>query len=385
LDFTFDRSIQEKIRSVSSKCDLEYWKQVDQEGKFPTEYWNYLAESGLFGILIGQKWGGMERGLLDLALAVEETSERYAGLGSYLYLSGSLVSSIISSNASDEMKREFLPKLAKGQLKISIALSEEDSGLDALSISTKAIKMGEHNYSLKGSKTFVNNADLADYLIIFARTSEMSPSQKKSFGVSMFLVEAKDPKIRRRKLSKLGLNFVNSFSLDFEDLLVSETRALGEIDNAWHKIIEIFDMDKILTSASLIGTGRLALSEASKWAKKRAVFGKLIGSNQGVQFPLADAVAQLEVSEGMTLKAASLVDQKKSFANEAAFALLSSSTAATAATDRALQAFGGHGYYKEYNVERFWRDVRAHRVHPISEELLLASIAQRSLGLPKSY
>ncbi len=385
MDFTFDRSIQEKIRSVSSKCDLEYWRQVDQEGKFPTEYWNCLAESGLFGVLIEQKWGGMERGLLDLALAVEETSERYAGLGSYLFLSGCLVSSIISSHSSAEMKNELLPKLARGQLKISIALSEESSGLDALSINSKANKMGEHTYSLSGSKAFVNNADLADYLIIFARTSEINPSQKKSFGVSMFLVEAYDPKIKKRKLSKLGMNFVNSYSIDFEDLTVSESRVLGEVDKAWRNIVGIFDMDKILTAASLIGTGRLALSEASKWAKKRTVFGKLIGSNQGVQFPLADAVAQLEVSEGMTFKAASLVDQKKNFGNEAAFALLSSATATTAATDRALQAFGGHGYYKEYNVERFWRDVRAHRVHPVSEELLLASIAERSLGLPRSY
>lgn len=385
LDFTVDHAIQDEIGKVSSKFDLDYWKKVDHENKFPSEYWDSLANNGLFGILIEQKWGGMEKGILDLTLAVEETSQHYAGLGSYLYLSGSLVSRIFSRNASEKLKAEILPELAKGKLKISIALSEEESGQDASSIQTKASRKDHSSYLLSGTKTFVNNVDLADYLIVFARTTDAASAQKKSLGVTMLLVDAKDSRIRKTRLERLGMNFVNSFSIEFQDLIVESSNVLGEIDKAWYNIVDIFNMDRILTAASLVGTGRLALEEASSWAKKRSVFGKLIGSNQGIQFPLADAAAQLEVSETMTLKAASLADQGKKFANEASFALLSSTNAASSATDRALQTFGGHGYYKEHNVERFWRDVRAHKVHPISEELLLASISERSLGLPKSY
>jgi acyl-CoA dehydrogenase len=181
------------------------------------------------------------------------------------------------------------------------------------------------------------------------------------------------------------MNFVNSFAIDFQDLVVEDSMILGALGRAWYNIVDIFNLDRILTAASLVGTGRLALNQASDWARKRTVLGRVIGSNQGIQFPLADAFAQLIVAESMALKAASLADQEKNSANEASYSLLTASSAATAATDRAVQTLGGHGYYKDYHVERLWRDVRAHRLHPISEELLLASIAERSLGLPRSY
>lgn len=385
MDFSIDFSLKDEMRKVSSKYDLAYWRQIDQKVQFPNEYWDSLANAGLFGLIIDKKWGGMEKGILNLCLAVQETSERYSGLGSYLYLSGSLVSAIFSRHGTEEQKRQLLPKLAKGELKISIALTEELSGFDATALQTKATKLADEKYSLSGTKMFVNNADLADYLIIFARTADLDQHSKKSSDISMFLVDAHNPAIKKRKLERLGMNFVNSFELNFLDLVVGGSSLIGEAGNAWHNIIQIFGLDRILTSASLVGTGRLALNQAADWSKKRTVFGKVIAANQGIQFPLADCAAQLEVAEALTFKAASLADQGKSYSNEAAYALLSSSTGATAATDRALQTFGGHGYYKDYDVERFWRDVRAHKVHPVSEELLLATIAERSLGLPKSY
>jgi acyl-CoA dehydrogenase len=385
LDFSINDSIREQVRSASSKYDVSYWRQIDQERQFPYEYWNSLARAGLFGIIIEKKWHGMERGILDLLLAVEETSEQFSGLGSYLYLSGSLVAEIFSRHGTEGQKKSLLPKLAKGELKISIALAEELTGFDASSIETKATLVQSGKYALSGSKTFVTNADLADYLVIFARTSKPDSSLKRSLGVSMFLVDADNSALKMKKLERLGMNFVNSLAIHFQDLIVEESNLIGELGKAWYDIIEIFNLDRVLTAASLVGTGKLALKQASDWAKKRTVFGKVIGSNQGIQFPLADAAAQLEVAEALSLKAASLADQGKNFASEAAYALLCSTSAASAATDRALQTLGGHGYYKDYDVERFWRDVRAHKVHPVSEELLLASIAERSLGLPKSY
>jgi acyl-CoA dehydrogenase len=374
------------MRRVSHKFDLPYWKEIDQQERFPHEYWNALASAGLFGFIIEKRWGGLEKSNLDLFLAVEETAEHFSGAASYLFLSGSLVSRIFSFHGSEEQKALFLPKLAAGELKISIALTEESSGFDASSIESQAVKMQSGQYSLRGSKTFVTNADLADYIIIFARTATPDTSDsKKNIGLSMFVVEANHPLIKKRKLDRLGMRFVNSFEIEFNDLVIDSSKLIGEAGKAWYEIIDIFNMDRVLTAASLIGTGRLALNEASAWAKKRTIFGRTIGSNQGIQFPLADAAAELEASEAISLKAASLADQRKKFSNEAAFALLSSSNAASIATDRALQAFGGHGYYTDYHVERLWRDVRAYKVHPISEELILAQIAERALGLPKSY
>jgi acyl-CoA dehydrogenase len=384
LDFNLDDWITKKMNGVSRKFDDAYWREISRSRKFPDKYWDALAGEGLFGVLIENKYGGIERGLVDLCLATKESAEHYAGLGSYLYLSGSLVSKIFSENATPEMKEDLLPKLARGQLKISIALTEEESGQEVSAIQTKATKCAKEEFVISGSKTFVNNADLADYLLIFARTKVIG-SVKKTSGLTMFLAEADSKAIKKKKLEKLGMDFVNNFSVKISDLRVSSSRIVGVEDEAWHNIVKIFNMDRVATSASLTGTGRLALSHASKWAKDRKVFGKSIGANQGIQFPLADAIAQIEIAEAMMLKAASLADQGKTFANEANYALLESSGASQVATDRALQTLGGHGYYRDYDVERYWRDVRVYKLHPISEEMLLASIAERSLGLPRSY
>jgi acyl-CoA dehydrogenase len=386
MDFDFDSSMKEVMAKHSSAFSSSYWREVCLEKRFPTEYWNAIAASGLFGILVEKKYGGMAKGILDLALAVEETAERFAGLASYLYLSECLTAEIFTRLGTESQKREFLPKLASGNVKMSIALSEENSGLDASAIKSTATKSSVDSYLLSGKKAFVNNVDQADYLIFFARTKSIEEAGKKMSGMTMFLVPVQDNKnIRARKLEKIGFDFVNNFSIEVEDLKVDQDQILGRPDLAWYDMINVFNLDRIMTSASLVGTARLALTQASEWAKNRIVFGRPIGSNQGIQFPLADSIAQVEAARAMLLKAASLADQGKNFVNEPNYSLISSSNAALTATDRALQSFGGHGYYKEYDVERYWRDVRLHKFHPVSEELLLASIAERSLGLPKSY
>ena len=385
MDYIQDETMRKEMARVSSRFDPSYWRAIYRENRFPDEYWEALSSSGLFGMLIEKRWGGLEKTPLDLALAVEETAERYAGLASYLYLSGSLVSTIFSRNGTEKQKSDVLPKIARGQVKISIALTEESSGFDSSAIQTVAKRDPNGGYAISGTKNFVNNVDKADYLVLFARTTPLNESQKKSLGVTMFLVNAKSKEIKPRKLDKIGWNFINNFSIQINDLVVPEESVIGEKDRAWYNVVESFNLDRIMTSASLVGTGRLALNQAVEYANKRVVFGKLIGSNQGLQFPMADAVAQLLTAEAMTMKSASLATSGAGFVNEANYSLQTSETAATSATERAMQALGGHGYYKDYDVERYWIDVRAHKVHPISEELLLASIAERSLGLPKSY
>lgn len=384
MDFTFDRSIIDRIRTVSSKFDQVYWREISKKKEFPSEYWEALARDSLLGLVVPNEYGGMGRSLLDLVLATSETAERYAGIGSYLFLSGCLVSTLFSKS-SQSQRNEILPRLAKGEIKISLALSEETSGFESIAIQTNAVKSGS-GYVLDGSKTFVNNVDRTDYLVIFARTKKVAETGgKKSIGVSMFLVPTGDKNIHCRKLEKLGWDFVNNFDLDFHDLKVPQDALVGEEDIAWHNALESFNLDRVATAASLVGTGRLVIKTASDYARGRVVFGKPVGSNQGIQFPLAEAAARLITAEAATLKAASLQGKGASFIETANFALCQAVRAASFATERALQTFGGHGYYTEYDVERYWRDVRAYKVHPISEELLLASIAERSLGLPRSY
>lgn len=384
MDFAYDHVIVDRIRAISSKYNSTYWREICRRHEFPHEYWDSLARDGLFGLVVPQEYRGMGRSLLELVLATAETAERYAGIGSYLFLSGCLVSTIFSKSSS-EQKKEILPKLAKGEIKISLALSEERSGFQATALETRAEKtLG--GYLLSGSKRFVNNVDRSDFLVIFARTKKKEEAGgKRSAGVSMFLVSSSDEKIRKKKLDKLGLDFVNNFDIEFGDLKVSDQALVGELDNAWYNAVDSFNMDRVATAASLVGTGRLALNGAAEHAKNRVVFEKSIGSNQGIQFPLADAAAKLIAAENLTLKAATLIGKGGMFVEAANLALYHSIRAASSATEKALQTFGGHGYYIDYNVERYWRDVRVHKVHPISEELLLATIAERSLGLPRSY
>jgi acyl-CoA dehydrogenase len=379
-----DQSVVARMRKVSSEFDVSYWRDVSKEHRFPVEYREAIAKTGLFGILVEKRWGGMEKGLVDLALAAQETAERYAGLGSYLYLSGSLTPMIFAKTASMEWKEKNMPSFARGELMVSIALAEEASGLDALSIETTAERTSDH-FVITGKKMFVTNAETASFLLLFARTGSRGEGGKKSGGISMFLVDPGDPAIKKTKLEKLGLDFNTIHSIEFKGLKVGQESLVGSIGEAWKSIREVFVMDRVLTSASLVGTGKLSVRQASEYVGRRTVFGRPVGSNQGVQFPLADAIAQLLTAEAMVLKAASRVDSKESFEDEANFALLESASAAQVATDRALQALGGHGYLKDYDQERYWRDVRVHRLHPITEELLLATVAEKCLGLPKSY
>ncbi|MDA4111290.1 MAG: acyl-CoA/acyl-ACP dehydrogenase [Thaumarchaeota archaeon] len=383
MDFEYDRSVVAKVEAISSEYDEKYWREKCRNSQFPDEYWNSISKAGLFGLMIEEKWGGMGRSLLDLALGTQETAERYSGLGSYLFLSGCLVSTLFAKS-SEEQKSKILPKLATGDLKISIALSEEKSGSDSTSLESKALKTSK-GFDLSGSKRFVNNVDRADYLIVFARTIPIENSGKKSKGLSMFLVPASSPGIKKKKLDKLGMDFINNFDIEFHGLHVSDDDIVGELDNGWYNAVDSFNLDRVATAASLIGAGRLAVNDAADHSKKRIVFGKALGSNQGIQFPLAEAMAQLITAEALMLKACSLAGKSQNFTNFANLALLEAESAASYATDRALQTFGAHGYYKDYDVERYWRDVRVHKIHPISEELLLSVIAERQLGLPKSF
>ena len=372
-----------KMEAVSSKFDKKYWREIYKNSDFPDEYYRGLADAGMFGLLADPKLGGLGKNILDLSLATQETSQRYAGLASYLFLSGCLLPTLFA-RSSEEQKQVIIPKLARGEIKVSLALAEENSGADSTSLETTALRTGK-GFELHGSKRFVNNVDRADYLIVFARTTPVEKTGKKSLGLSMFLVPASSPKIKRKKLEKLGFDFINNFDIEIRGLHVSERDLVGEMDRGWYNAVDSFNLDRVATAASLVGTGKLAVTEASEYSKKRVVFGKPVGSNQGIQFPLAEAMAQLIAAETMMLKACSLEGTGRRFADFANLALLQAESAANYATDRALQTFGAHGYYEEYDVERYWRDVRLHKVHPISEELLLTQIAERTLGLPRSF
>lgn len=376
--------VKERVRELVKDFSDSYWREKDRKHEFPEEFWSKLAAGRWFGIAIPQSYGGLGMGILELATAIEEMAKCGAGMGSYTLLTNALGSVLILRNGTEKLKNELLPKLVTGELKLALAHTEPQSGSDAFSLLTTATKV-DNFYIINGRKIFVNNSRIADLLILVARTCPLEAAPKKSYGLTIFLVDAKDATIHHKPLDKMGMNYFETNELTIEGLRVMETCVLGEVNKGWQSLVDVYNMDRILVAAMAVGTGTLALNKAVEYAKKRIVFGRAIGMNQGIQFQLAEAYTQLEVARLMVHKAALLCDQGKPYWKEATIAKYRSVEAALLAADVAIQVHGGYGYLRDYDVERHWRDLRQLKIGPISQELALALIGEHVLGLPPSY
>lgn len=369
----------EKVKELSSSFDVSYWRRIYSSRLFPEEYWNSIAKNGLFGFILDEKYGGMGRKFIELVHSTIIAARYYAGMGSYLFFSGALVGKLLE-HCKDSLRNGLLRRICESGLKVSIAATEEGSGSNILSISTFA-ERHSNGYRITGSKMFVANADVADYIIVFAITSKEEGNK----GITMFLVDADDKDIEKVKLEKVGMEFMNLFSLNINELDVSEDSIIGEIGDGWSVARSVFAMDRVLTSAALIGTANLALDTACKYATKRILSGKPIATNQAIQFPLADAAARLYGAEAFTLKAASIKPEERKFASYSNIALLLALESSWLAVDRAFQTLGGHAALIDYDLSRYWKDIRLMRLHPLPEEIICAIIAHKDLDLPKSY
>jgi acyl-CoA dehydrogenase len=376
--------VKECVKELAKDFPDNYWREKDKQHEFPKEFWLKLAEGRWFGIAVPEAYGGLGMGILELSAAIEEVSKCGAGMGSYILLTNALGSVLVLRNGTEEMKNELLPNLVAGKLKLALAHTEPLSGSDALSLTTTATRIDKH-YLINGRKVFVNNSRIADLLILVTRTCPIEAAPKKSYGLTIFLVDANDPTIHNKPMDKMGMNYFETNEISIEGLKVDESRILGEVNKGWQSLVDIYNMDRILVGAMAVGTGMLALSKAVEYAKKRIVFGRAIGMNQGIQFQLAEAYTQLEVARLMVYQAALLCDQGKPFWKEATIAKFRGVEAALFAADVAIQVHGGYGYLREYDVERYWRDLRQLKIGPVSQELTLALIGEHILGLPPSY
>lgn len=364
--------MQEK-ELFSSRFKPDYWRNVYQSKVFPDEFWNALSSSGMIGFLVSKHMGGFGRNISDFCTSVAKVARYYAGMGSYLFLSSALSSLAFERLGQEWMKSEILPNLITGKEKVCVALTEEASGLDANSIRTLAVRKGDY-FEITGSKMFVTNFDQCRYVLLFANTDK---------GKTVFVVDKEKHIINHEELRKAGLDFIKLFRINVDSIEVNKEYILGTEGNGLKEMRHIFMIDRLATASSLVGTGFLALDTAASYAKSRVVFNKSIGSNQGIQFALADSACRLLATDCIIDEASRLLECKdESYVN---IALLQAMVSSSLATDKALQAHGGHGYLEDYDVVRYWRDVRAYKVHPLSEEIVLASIASSCLGLPRTY
>ncbi|GAA2403238.1 acyl-CoA dehydrogenase family protein [Actinomadura vinacea] len=394
MDFDLPESaiaVREGVRAIAGKYGQDYWDECDTGKRWPEEVWRELVQGGWHSLAIPEEHGGAGQGLLELAVALESLAAGGAGgAASFMYLLTPAFGGLtIDRHGTEEQKREFLPAIAAGRLETCFAITEPDAGSNAIEITTRARREPGGDFLVGGQKIWISGVERADFMVLVARTVPAAEARPRTAGFTVLLVDVKeavaDGTLAYRPIPKLGTNTVASSMVFLDEVRVPADRVLGQVDQGFAVLWDILNPERILAAAGGVGSGELVLEIACSYARERAPFGKPIGANQGVAFPLAKVKAQLELARLMTYKAAWLWDRGRPCGSEANIAKLTASDAAWQAADRAFQTHGGMAYSLEYPVARMFRDARIAKNIPVAEEMVLAHIAQHELGLPKSY
>jgi len=390
MDFSLteeQKMISESARKVGERFGLEYWRELDARKSFPTEFWKAVCDAGLCGVALPEEYGGSGLGMVEVALIVEELAAAGGGatVGQLFMINPIFGGVSISRFGTDDMKRELLPKIISGEINCCMALTEPDAGSNSLEIKTFATRIG-NGWRLSGRKIWITGVDAAQKMLVVARTTKLEDAQRRTHGLSMFLIDVNRKGLTYAPIEKLGTNTLSSCNVFFDDVNVDDSELVGTLDNAWYELLDVLNTERIVTTAALVGGANLAIRLGVEFAKERRVFSnKPIAIYQGIQFPIAQHWAEIACARLMNLKAAALFDSGQPYGTEANVAKLIASQAASAAIERSMQTMGGMGYAKEMHLERLWRDTRLFRFAPISEEMILNFIATQNLGMPKSY
>jgi acyl-CoA dehydrogenase len=378
-------SIRSAVRSLCSQFPDEYWRDLDRRSEYPERFVRALTDAGWLGALIPTEYGGSGLGLTEAALIIEEINAsggNAAPAHAQMYTMGTLL-----RHGSDEQKRRYLPKIAKGELRLqAFGVTEPEAGSETTRIKTMAIRRGDR-YVVNGKKIFISRAQHSDLLLLLARTTSYEDVADKTQGLSVFLVDLRAAVASRRIVVRPIETMFNHHTTELfiDDLEVPASDLVGQEGMGFRHIIDSWNAERILIASESLGDGRWFVARASAYASQRVVFGRPIAANQGVQLPLAQAHARLEAATLMRDKAAWLFDHGRRCGAEANMAKLLASQAAWDAANSAIDAFGGYGFAREFDVERKFRETRLLLVAPIGNNLVLAYIGQHVLGMPRSY
>jgi acyl-CoA dehydrogenase len=393
VDFDLPEStvaVRDGVAAIGARYGLDYWDQCDADKRWPEEVWRELADGGWLGLAVPEEYGGGGQGLLELAVAAETLAESGAGAASsFLYLLTPAFGALtIARHGTELQKNALLPALAAGETETCFAITEPDAGSNAINISTQARRDGD-DFVVTGQKIWISGVERARYMVLVTRTIPAAEAKPRLNGFTILLVDIEEAvakgTLTYRPIPKLGTNTVASNMVYLDGVRVPAANVIGEVDQGFAVLWDILNPERIVAAAGSVGCGELALRVAVDYAKDRAPFGKPIGANQAVAFPLAQVSAQVELARLMTYKAAWLWDNHRPCGSEANIAKLTAAEASWQAADRMFQTHGGMAYSLEYPVARLFRDARIGKSIPVAEELILAHIAQHELGLPKSY
>ena len=375
--------IRESAHQLASKFDLDYWREKDENYKYPWEFINAFAEGGWLGAMTPVEYGGMGLGLEAASVMLQEAAyfggaNGASSLHFYIFPSGCII-----NHGTEAMKKRFLPDIATGKTIMCFGLTEPTAGVDTSRITTKAEKV-DGGWRINGQKVWITNAQNAHMVLLTARTSPRDPKRPLD-GITLFLADFDRKAIDARPIPKLARNAVDTNELFIKDLEVPDDRVVGEVGKGMSYLFSGLNPERIVVAYEVLGLGRRALEMASEYARTRIIFDRPIGQNQAIQHPLADSWIRMHAAQMVATEAAQLFDQGKSCAAEANAAKYLATEAAFEVCDRAMQTHGGYMYAKEYHIERMWRESRLLKVAPISQEMVLNFIAQKMLDQPKSY
>jgi alkylation response protein AidB-like acyl-CoA dehydrogenase len=390
VDFRFSSEEEDFRRTVRDWVEAKYPKlkanelegREDHDGSnFPRELWDDLAHEGFFGIGVDEAYGGQGGGAVIQSIFMEEIARSLAGL-SWLWGVTSFNAKSIQAFGSDELKAEFVPKLVTGEINVAIAVTEPSGGTDLLgAMRTTATRDGD-GFRINGAKIWSTMAHVADYLLLLATTSK--DPEKPARGKTLFLVDAKQDGVVARPIPKLGMRSVGSCEVQLDDAWVPANRVIGEVDKGWYHLLTTLNNERILVAALCTGVLRGVLEDSVAYANEREAFGRTIAKFQTIAHWIADMAMNLAQAELLTYKAAWMYDEGMDCAIESSTAKAICSEYATAAADRGLQILGGMGYSQEFNMQRYWRDVRLYQIGPITNQMVRNLVAE-SVGLPRGF
>ena len=377
--------IRDAIGKICADFPDEYWSKCDNGHLFPWDFYNALAEAGWIGIAIPEQYGGSGRGITEASIVLEEVAASGAAMNgtSSIHLSIFGMHPVVKYG-SEDMKQKYLPRVAAGDLHVAFGVTEPDAGTDTSSIKTTARLDGDQ-YLVKGRKVWTTKALDSERVLLLVRTESREAVAKRTDGMTLLLAELQRPEVTISPIDKVGRNAVASCEVVYDDLPVHQTDRVGEEGKGFRYLLDGLSAERILVAAEALGIGRAAMRRAVGYANEREVFGRPIGQNQGVSFPLGEAQMRLDAAELMIRKASWLIDHGEPCGAEANMAKWLAADAAFQAADQAVQTHGGFGYAREFHVERYWREARLMRIAPISQEMILNYVTEHVLELPRSY
>jgi acyl-CoA dehydrogenase len=376
--------LRQGVRQLCARYPDQYWRELDKNEGYPTEFVQAMTAAGYLAALIPEEYGGIGVGVTEASIILEEihrSGGNAAACHAQMYVMGTLL-----RHGSNEQKRQFLPKIASGKLRLqAFGVSEPDAGTDTTRIRTTAVRQGDQ-YCISGQKIWTSRAQHSDLMVLLARTTPLEQVQKRTQGLSVFLIDLRQAIGNGVTIEPIEV-MINHHTTQvyFDDLLVPANSLVGEEGQGFRYILDGLNAERILIAAECIGDGYWFVDRAKQYANERIVFGRPIGQNQGIQFPIADAYIKVRAADLMRFEAARLFDSSQPCGAEANMSKLLAAEASWKAANVTMQTYGGFGFAREYDVERKFRETRLYQIAPISTNLILSYIGQHVLGMPRSF